>query len=437
MVDLAGKHIAILGAGRSGRAAAALALREGATVSAYDSAGMEVFAGMPKAVSLYPEASEQLGREVVSDLLVVSPGIDTYGSYVAAFSSQTGEVIGEVELAARFYLGKIIAITGTNGKTTTTELVSRILSHASLGGTACGNYGTPFAEVVMQLNPPAVVSLELSSFQLETIRTLHPVVAVWLNFAADHMDRYPTVEAYKNAKLQIFRSQMAGDAAVVRAGEELPALVAKRLTFSTTDETADWFSNGSAILHASEMCLDMERETSLRGLHNAENVMAAMAACHELGISSGTMRQAIAGYASPPHRCELIRTLDGVEYLNDSKATNLHALESALKSQLRPVVLIAGGKDKGLDYESVMPLLSEKVLAVVTFGQIARTLAELFSSVVATESTATLSDAVAVARSLAPYGSTILFSPGTSSFDQFSGFEQRGNAFRDLVHQLR
>ena len=167
-MDLTGKHVAILGVGRSGRAAAALALREGASVSAWDLAGPEAFDGMPDGVEIHPHGSEADGALLVSDLLVVSPGIDTYGPYVAAFSRQTGEVIGEIELAARFYQGKIIGITGTNGKTTTTELVARILSHAALGGTACGNYGTPFAEVVLQANPPPVVSLELSSFQLET-----------------------------------------------------------------------------------------------------------------------------------------------------------------------------------------------------------------------------------------------------------------------------
>ncbi len=435
-MNLAGKHIAILGVGRSGRAAAVLALREGAMVSAWDTAGMEAFAGMPEEVQIHPNASAEMGAEVVSDLLVVSPGIDTYGPYVAAFSRHAGEVIGEVELAARFYQGRIIGITGTNGKTTTTELVGRILSYASLGGTACGNYGVPFAEVVMQVDPPAVVSLELSSFQLETIRTLHPVVAVWLNLAPDHMDRYPTVEAYRAAKLRIFENQTAADTAVVRMGEGLPDLAAQLVTFSTTDETADWFSEGLTILHGGEVWLHMERDTSLRGLHNAENTMAALAACKVLGISASLMREALHGYAPPPHRCELIRTLDGVEYLNDSKATNLHALESALRSQTRPVVLIAGGKDKGLDYSPVVPLLGQKALSAVTFGQIARPLADLFATAIPCESVATLADAVAVARGLAPHGSTILFSPGTSSFDQFSGYEQRGNAFRDLVHQL-
>lgn len=436
-MKLQGKHIAILGCGRSGRAAAALALREGARVSVWDAAGEEVFANMPYGVEIHPGATEAAGRLVSCDSLVVSPGIDTYGPFVKAFAANAGEVIGEVELAARFYQGVIVGITGTNGKTTTTELVARILGRAGMGGDPCGNYGLPFAEVVLQQNPPPAVSLELSSFQLETIRTLHPRVAIWLNFAPDHMDRYPAVEAYRAAKLRILDNLTAEDVVVVRDGEELPAVAAQGVVFSTTDPDADWFSNGHAILHCGKAVLDMDRDTSLRGLHNSENVMAAMAAGWALGVPVDNMREALHGYVPPPHRCELIRTLDGVEYLNDSKATNLHALESALRSQTRPVVLIAGGKEKGLDYSPVVPLLREKALAAVTFGQIARPLAEMFSHAVPAESVITLADAVNAARSLAPRGSTVLLSPGTSSFDQFSGYEQRGNAFRDLVHQLR
>lgn len=436
-MNLTGKHIAILGVGRSGRAAAMLALREGAKVSAWDSAGAEAFEGMPDGVEIHPKASEADGRELVCDLLVVSPGIDTYGSYVAAFSEQAGEIVGEVELASRYYSGQIIGITGTNGKTTTTELVERILCHAGLGGTACGNYGVPFAEVVLQQNPPAAVSLELSSFQLETIRSLRPAIAIWLNFAPDHMDRYPTVEAYRAAKFRIFDYQTSADTAVIRSGEALPALQAKFVTFSTGDPAADWFSEGHIIQHEGEIWLDLDRDTGLRGIHNAENAMAALAACKALGISRAVMREALHGYAPPPHRCELIRTLDGVEYLNDSKATNIHALECALRSQTRPVVLIAGGKDKGLDYSPVIPILAARALAVVTFGQIARPLAALFSTSVPSQSVTNLADAVTTARGLAPRGSTILLSPGTSSFDQFTSYEQRGNTFRDLVHQLR
>ncbi|MFT4176650.1 MAG: UDP-N-acetylmuramoyl-L-alanine--D-glutamate ligase [Luteolibacter sp.] len=435
-MSLQGKQVVVLGAGRSGRAAAALALREGATVSLWDKADASAFGNLLEGVSAHPLASEEQGREVVSDLLVVSPGIDTYGSYVAAFSKNAGETIGEVELAARCFNGKIVGITGTNGKTTTTEIVARILAHASLGGTPCGNYGTPFAEVVMSPEPPAAVALELSSFQLETIRTLRPDVSIWLNFAPDHMDRYPTVEAYRAAKLRIFENQKTEDVAVVRSGENLPEIAAKKVVFSTEDESAEWFSDGRTIFYQGSVFLDLEQDTSLRGLHNAENVMASLAACSALGVPAHLMKEALHGYAPPPHRCELIRTLDGVEYLNDSKATNLHALESALRSQTRPVVLIAGGKEKGLDYSPVLPLLKQKAIATVTFGQIARPLSTLFSEAVPSQAVVTLEDAVNVAREQAPRGATILLSPGTSSFDQFSSYEQRGNVFRDLVHQL-
>jgi UDP-N-acetylmuramoylalanine--D-glutamate ligase len=436
-MNLAGKHIVVLGAGRSGRAAAALALRAGARVSVYDVAGDEAFTNMPEEVSIYPRATVDSGRAVISDCLVVSPGIDTYGSYVAAFSEQAGEVIGETELAARFYQGKIVGITGTNGKTTTTELVARILAAAGLGGDPCGNYGVPFAEVVMMAEPPAAVSLELSSFQLETIRTLHPVVSVWLNFAPDHMDRYPTVAAYHAAKLRIFENQTSTDTAIIRAGETLTGVRARTEYFSTEDESVEWYSDGHFVKLKGEVVLDLMTGTSLRGLHNAENAMAALAVGRALGISLETMASALHGYAPPAHRCELIRTLDGVEYLNDSKATNLHALESALRSQTRPVVLIAGGKEKGLDYASVLPLLKRKGLAAVTFGQIAAPLSEVLSGAVPVESFATLDEAVHAARRLAPRGSTVLLSPGTSSFDQFSGYEHRGDSFRELVHQLR
>lgn len=435
-MSLTGKHIAILGAGRSGRAAAVLALCHGARVSVWDEAGADALMGLPAAVEVHPQSSERDGEAVRCDLLVVSPGIDTYGPYVAAFARHAGEVIGEVELAARYYQGKIIGITGTNGKTTTTELASRILAAAGLGGTPCGNYGTPFAEVVMADEPPAAVALELSSFQLETIRTLRPDVAVWLNFAPDHMDRYPTVEAYRAAKERLFINQRPDDAAVIRAGEQPSGVVAKTITFST-EGPADWSSDGFVVRRDGRTVLDLIANTGLRGYHNAENAMAAMAACECLGIPVEGMAEALLGCAPPPHRCELIRTLDGVEYLNDSKATNLHALESALRSQIRPVVLIAGGKDKGLNYEPVLPLLKEKALACVTFGQIAAPLAELFSAAVASTAVAALEDAVFLARGLAPRGTSVLLSPGTSSFDQFTGYQQRGDCFRNLVNQLR
>ncbi len=434
-MSLTGKNVVILGAGRSGRAAAALALREGADVHVHDKA--ESIHGMPEGVILHPDATEETGRATGCDLLIVSPGIDTYGPLVIAYASAAGEMIGETEFASRYYKGRIIGITGTNGKTTTTELVERILRAGGYDVAPCGNYGVPFSEVILRDPVPTAVSLELSSFQLETIHTLRPDVSIWLNFAPDHMDRYPTVEAYYDAKLHIFDNQTAADTAVVRAGEKLPALKPTVVTFSTEDPAADWFSDGRRISRSGETVLDLEASTRMRGLHNAENAMAAIAACEAIGIPLDCAARALDGYAPPLHRCELVRTLDGVEYLNDSKATNLHALESALRSQTRPVVLIAGGKEKGLDYAPVAPLLAKKAVAAVTYGQIAAPLAAVFSEAVPVEQTVTLAEAIAAARRLAPRGSTVLLSPGTSSFDQFSGYEQRGDVFREIVLNLR
>ena len=433
--SILGKHVAIFGAGRSGRAAATLALREGATVSIWDQGGPDSFKDIPPAVATHPHFSLADAPAFHADLIVISPGIDTYSPLITAFSSRFS-MIGETEFASRYFAGDIIGITGTNGKTTTTELVSLILKQAGLGGTPCGNYGTPLSEIVLSRDLPQVVALELSSFQLETIEDLRPRVSIWLNFAPDHMDRYPTVQSYKQAKLNIFKNQGEEDTIIVRYGEEIGQHHSAIITFSTENRKADFFSDGEIIIHSGRVLLDLSAETSLRGLHNAENAMAAIAACLAYGIDSHLIAPALHGYAPPPHRCELIRTLDGVEYLNDSKATNIHALQCALRSQNRPVVLIAGGKDKGLDYSSILTILAQQAIAAVTFGQIARPLAELFQSAVETTSAGTLEEAVYAARSLAPRGSTILLSPGTSSFDQFTGYEQRGDTFRDLVHQL-
>lgn len=432
-MDLARKHVVILGAGRSGAAAARLALREGARVSVHDQGGPGAFKDVASAARSVPNAGE--GSAEACDLLVVSPGIDTYGPLVAAYAALAGETVGETELACRFYQGTVVAITGTNGKTTTTELVDRILNGAGMTSLPCGNHGMPWSEVLLLPEVPRAVALEVSSFQLETIRTFRPAVAVWLNFAPDHMDRYKSVEDYFAAKRRIFENQQPEDTAVVRAGEPLGQLAARVVRFSTEDEAADWFSQGRHILRGGEVVMDLA-ETHMRGTHNAENTMAALAAGEALGIDVEVMRAALRGYAPPLHRCELVRTLDGVEYLNDSKATNLHALMSALRAMERPVVLIAGGKDKGLDYRPVLPMLRAKASSAVTFGQIGEPLERLFGEAVPTQRASSLEDAVERARRSAPAGSVVLFSPGTSSFDMFSGYEQRGNLFRDLVNQL-
>ncbi|MGJ8671379.1 UDP-N-acetylmuramoyl-L-alanine--D-glutamate ligase [Rubritalea sp.] len=431
-----GKHVVVLGAGRSGRAAANLALSKGAHVRLFDANPAASFDGLDPRIKVHSGASDVVGRATQSDLLVISPGIDTYGAFVKAFAENTSELIGETELAARYFDGKIVGITGTNGKTTTTELVERILNHSGLSCVACGNYGVPFSEILLMEDVPDSVALELSSFQLETVSKLHVHAAIWLNFSADHMDRYSSIDDYFRAKLNVFINQTEEDTAVVRAGEELGGLVAQHVSFASKGQKTDYYLDGDRIMFRGEQIFDLS-QTRMRGLHNAENVMAAVAATHSLGVRFSKAEEALAGFAPPLHRCELIRTLDGVEYLNDSKATNLHALDSALRSQTRPVVLIAGGKEKGLVYDELLVRLEEKVHSAIVFGEISSALEQLFSKVVPTTCVETLDEAVALAQKYAYAGDVVLLSPGTSSFDQFSGYEARGDHFRKLVHALK
>lgn len=436
-MSLKNQQVIVLGAGRSGKAAAALALQQGAEVVVHDTSSAAI-TGLPERVGQVTAADLQTGRRSQCDVLVISPGIDGSSDFVQAYAENANEMIGEIELASRCYDGKIVAITGTNGKTTTTELVQRILSHSGISCKACGNYGVPFAEVVMLDPAPKAVALEVSSFQLETIDRFHPDVVIWLNFSADHMDRYPTIEDYKRAKLRVFENLIATDTVVLRAGEEIGSPPAKRQTFST-EEDADYTLEDGWIRSGSESLIDLSL-TRLRGLHNAENAMAAYAACSVLGVSAQDANQSLRGFAPPLHRCELVRTLDGVEYINDSKATNLHALESALRSQLRPIVLIAGGKQKGLDYSELLPRLKTTTKDIVVFGEIAEQLVETLSpcaAEISCQRANSLEEAIQLACAQAKHGDTVLFSPGTSSFDMYSGYEARGDHFRQLVLALR
>ncbi len=426
-------NIAVLGAGRSGRAAARLAMKHGGRACVFDTS--QAITGWPEDIPLHAGATQEDGHAFRADLVVISPGIETDCPFVKSFGREGVETIGEMELASRFYRGKIIAITGTNGKTTTTSLVEKILLRAGKKAVACGNYGVPMAEVLLRDAVPDVLALEVSSFQLETIRDFHPDVAVWLNFAPDHMDRYTAVEDYYKAKLHIFDNQTENDLAVVRFGEHLPALKAPVRTFSSESPEADLYYWEPLVMEGDSPLLNLAG-TSLSQRHNAENVMAAVLACRHLGIPAETAAEVLEEFTPPSHRCEAVRTLDGVLWLNDSKATNLHALEAALKSQNAPVVLIAGGKDKGLDYLPLRPMLKEKVRACVVFGQIADQLYDSFSPAAPTEKAADVADCVEKARLLARPGDTVLFSPGTSSFDMFTGYAQRGQAFRDAVNAL-
>ncbi len=438
-MDLAGKDIAVLGAGGSGHAAAALGLSRGARVIVFDD-------GAPEKLVAARERFEALGATFHSgatalqptgrfDLAVISPGIDLASPLAEAFAAISEEVVGEIEFAYRLSSVPVIAITGTNGKTTTTSLIATLIEASGARAIAAGNIGLAYSEVVRSGEAYDWIVLELSSFQLETVSTFAPHVAVWLNFAPDHMDRYRCVEDYQAAKMRLFERR-GPDHLAVHKQECALGLDGRVATFSAFAEGADYVYRAGEIRHpASGRSFDFA-SGNLQGKHNAENVMAALAVADELGIAWDRVASAIRDFMAPPHRCEKVAVIDGVLYLNDSKSTNLHSLECALAGQDQPVVLIAGGKDKGLDFAELRELAGRMVREAICLGEIAGAIAEAWNGAVPCHVTKTLEEAVRLAASLARPGEIVLFSPGTSSFDMFSGYEARGIAFREAVQHL-
>ena len=434
------QNVAVLGAGLSGAAAAVLLREEGARVTVLDSAGEQNLLHSTLAslrengvtVVCGPEADKDSANY---DFAVLSPGIDPDSALARNFYSRGIEIIGELELGWRSCDLPAIAVTGTNGKTTTTELLAQMLNACGQRTIACGNIGKPLSEVARRRDQFDVLTVAVSSFQLETISTFHPAIAVWLNFAPDHLDRYSSVAEYHAAKLRIFENQTAADVAIVNSTENVGDVRARRVTFSAYDDQADFRLTEGTIFYRDSPVLRLA-ETKLRGSHNIENLMATLAAGQARGLSFTDMVLPLSKYEPQPHRCEFVRTVGGVDYVNDSKATNLDALEAALTAQTKPIVLIAGGKDKGFTFESLRPVVQERVKSIVLMGEMAGRIAEDWKGAAKTEIAISLADAVDRAHAAADSGDVVLFSPGTSSFDMFKSYVDRGDQFRALVHAL-
>ena len=422
--------------GTSGMAAARLSRRLGAIPVLLDD-------GDPQKLSEAAAKARAEGFEVITgpdaltpaavfSLAVLSPGIDPSWPLAMSVSERGVPCVSEVEFAFQQTGVPAIAITGTNGKTTTTGLIAHLLSSAGKRTVACGNYGTALSEIVLEDAPLDVLTIEVSSFQLELIRTFRPVVSVWMNFAPDHLDRHPSLAAYRAAKLRIFENQTPSDTAVINGAETYPPLTARSVTFSAWREDTAWTFRDGVIHHQGQPVLAMA-STQLRGRHNAENIMAALAAVSAFGLPLPDIVPYVASFKPPRHRCEIAATINGREFLNDSKATNIHAMESALRGQERPVVLIAGGKEKGLDYAPVSSLIREKTTHVFTIGEIGPALAVTWPGAVFCED---LESAVRQAYEASLPGQSILFAPGTSSFDMFTGYGHRGDVFCQIVQNL-
>ena len=396
-------------------------------IDALGAQGIRVIAGL---------AAEYESANGAYDLSVLSPGIDPAVPLVQNFIKRRIEMIGELELAYEMCECPIIAITGTNGKTTTTQLVEKMLLGCGVKTVAAGNIGPAFSARVRQSKELDVMTLEVSSFQLETIRRFRPQTSVWLGFAADHLDRYGSMDEYFAAKVRIFENQTSEDWAIVNLRSELPKLAARAITFSAYAAGGDFELREGVIFFRHERVLALA-ETKLRGLHNAENLMAALGVGFVRGLSFAEMAAPLRDYQPLPHRCEPIRTVHGVEYVNDSKGTNTDSVEKALSSETRPVVLIVGGKDKGFEYDALTELVAEKCRAVVVLGEMADRIEALWKTRVRIANAGwSLEKAVQLSRDFAVPGDVVLLSPGTSSFDMFKNYADRGNQFRALVHAI-
>ena len=434
-MDVNGKRAVVLGLGISGMEAASLLKDMGAAVTVRDNASDAQVT--QRAEVLRQRGIEvELGVEVQEttrfDFAVLSPGINPNVPLVRGMAQAGLPIFGELELAYRFCECAIVAITGTNGKTTTTELIERVLAAGGKRTSACGNIGTAFSTAVRNSGNLDVLALEVSSFQLEHIVDFRPRISVHLNLTPDHLDRYKSMEEYEVAKWQIFRNQTADDYAIVNANLRLPEMAAQKITINAQGLAADYQFIDGWLVARGEQVLELSK-TNLIGQHNAENMLAALAVADLYELPRETTIEALSIYKALPHRLENVGVIDDVIFLNDSKATNIDALEKALIAMQAPAVLIAGGKDKGLDFTGMRGLLREKVKAVVLIGQMTEKLFEAWSTAVPCVKAASLSESVDEAQKLARAGDTVLFSPGCSSYDMFKSFEDRGNQFRALV----
>ena len=452
MMELKGKKVLVVGLGKSGLAAALFLRHRGALVTVSDVRSAEALAKDIPALLEEGIMVEAGGHGLLTfrrqDLIVVSPGVPLNTPELAQVRSFGLPVIGELELAARFLKGSILAITGSNGKTTTTALLGEILKGAGIPTLVGGNIGVPVVGLIDQSTDQTWSVLEVSSFQLESTELFHPSIAVILNITPDHLDRHGSFENYARAKERIFAAQHKCDFVVLNADNPRAAEAASRSAanvywFSIEHSVMQgaWLEQGAVVYRSSP---DAATENvmplsgiPLKGAHNVENVLAAVVAARLAGAPAEAIRRAIEAFQAVEHRLEFVASVNGVEFYNDSKATNVDATAKAVAAFESGIHLILGGKDKGSDYTQLAQLLRARVRAVYTIGSAAAKIESQLRGIVSIQSCETLDTAVSAAAAAARPGEVVLLAPACSSFDQFENYEHRGRVFQDLVSERR
>jgi UDP-N-acetylmuramoylalanine--D-glutamate ligase len=447
-MELNGKRVLVVGLGKSGVASALFLKARGARVTVSDTkSGDELHNEIP--VLLDHGITVETGGHGErtfrgQDLIVVSPGVPVDAPPLVQARALGESVIGEIELAAQFLPGPVVAITGSNGKTTTTTLTGEIMTASGFSALVGGNIGTPAISLAEHAKSETVIVLEVSSFQLETIHAFRPKVAVVLNVTPDHLDRHRTFEAYVDAKARIFENQQGTDFAVLNADDPTCVTMAARACaevfwFGRQKEVQQgaWVRDGNVVFRdgSGQREIMQVSEVPLKGAHNLENVLAAVCAGALMGCAPEKIRQAIRDFKAVEHRLEFVATIRGVDYYNDSKATNVDATIKALESFPANIHLILGGKDKGSDYTVLNDLLRQRVKRVYTIGAAAAKIESQIKGVEVVQAE-TLDNAIRKATAAALSGDVVLLAPACASFDQFKNYEQRGKVFKEIVRGL-
>jgi UDP-N-acetylmuramoylalanine--D-glutamate ligase len=452
-VEVAGRKVLVIGAARSGIASARFLAQRGATVALNDRKPLAEWS--EAALALKTEGVGQVAGDPPSwlldqtDLVIVSPGVPTKSLPIRYADRRGAEVIGEVELASRFLRGRVVAITGTNGKTTTATLIGNMLKDAGINVQVGGNIGTPLVSLVDSSRDDGWTVVEVSSFQLETIVDFHPTVAIVLNVTPNHMDRYDALRDYAAAKHNIFRNQAPGDVAILNGDDEIVSswadgLRAHVVQFSVQQELEEGlFLRGRDLVSRSggaERVLMNRDEMHLRGTHNVENVLAAMAAGLACGAAPDSLRETVRQFRPVEHRLEEVAEINGVRFFNDSKATSVDATIKALEAfsdEAGKVVLILGGRGKQAPYTPLVTLVSERVRKLILIGEDAPAIERDLKSAASLERASDMHDAVERAFAAAQAGDVVLLAPACASFDMFESFEHRGRVFKEEVLGLR
>jgi UDP-N-acetylmuramoylalanine--D-glutamate ligase len=443
------KNISVIGAARSGVAVAVLLKSQGAALFVSDMAAAEKLqASLPNLQSekIEYEVGGHSNRVYECDLMVISPGVPSNAPVVLEAQKRKIKIVSELEAGSWFCRVPMVAITGSNGKTTTTTLMGRILSDAAKKHVVAGNIGTAFSSVVMGLAETDIAVLEVSSFQLDYIDEFRPKISVLLNITPDHMDRYDhSMEKYAASKARVFKNQRAGDVLLYNRDDPWTnKLVAqaqcRTIGFSIQqklDEGA-WVEDGKLVTSIDgirEEVIEIN-QIFIKGMHNLYNAMAAVLVGQLLGVDAASMQSTLKTFEGVEHRLEFVRTLSGVSYYNDSKATNVDSVWYALQSFKEPIVLFLGGRDKGNDYSRLTELVHRQVKAIVAIGESADKVEHAFKGTTVITKASSMEEAVAIARFLAQPGDVVLLSPACASFDWFKNYEHRGEVFKELVNKL-